>query len=458
MIRLAMIYPSRTKETFSEELLYSPLALAYLGRHTPRHYAITLYDEYVGADVDPARVSADVAAFSPITPGISRAYELADALRRRGVHCIAGGAHVTALPGEALRHFDTVVAGEGEGPWREFLRDFEAGRPAQKYFGPADVSLERLGTPRRSLIHPNYHFPSVITSRGCPFQCTFCFLNAFEHRRYRTIPHDMVLEDLDSVKQSPFVIITDENFTGYGAADIEDRKILLEKMIRRNYRFVWGCQSTVNLARESELMHLMHRAGCRAVFVGFEAVDLAGLREVNKRLHFDVDYKEAIGSLHQHKLAVIASCILGLDSHDQTYPRRLIDALKDARADFPRLFFMTAWPGTPLFDRLEQEGRATRDWDKVRKDMPSIQFKHFTHAEAMAARKQILDAFFNLRNVLRVIGRWMFKDASLFGLFLKMVLRNRLSEIIRRFRVGRTPPAPPRCEAQAPEADRPDLP
>lgn len=436
MIRLAMIYPSRTKETYSEELLYSPLALAYLGRHTPAHYDITLYDEYVGADVDPSSISADIAAFSAITPGISRAYELADKLRLRGVHCIAGGAHVTALPDEALQHFDTIVAGEGEAPWREFLRDFEAGRPAQRYFGPMDVSLEDLGTPRRSLIHPNYHFPSVITSRGCPFHCTFCFLNAFEHRRYRTIPHETVLEDLDSVRHSPFVIVTDENFAGYGAADIEDRKILLEKMIRRRYRFVWGCQSTINLARDPELMHLMHRAGCRAIFIGFEAVDPEGLREVNKRLHLDVDYKEAIASLHRHKLAVIASCILGLDSQDHSYPRKLIAALKDARADFPRLFFMTAWPGTPLFARLEKEGRVTREWDGVRKDMPSVRFKHFTHAEAMAARKEILDAFFNVWNVLRVIGRWMFKDASLFGLFLKMVMRNRLSEIIRRFRVG----------------------
>ena len=108
MIDLRMVYPSRYNETRGEELLYSPLALAYVARHTPDHYRITLDDEYVGEKVDAARLKADLVAFSPITPGISRAYELADKLRARGITCVAGGAHVTALQDEALQHFDAV--------------------------------------------------------------------------------------------------------------------------------------------------------------------------------------------------------------------------------------------------------------------------------------------------------------------------------------------------------------
>ncbi|MBI3567175.1 MAG: B12-binding domain-containing radical SAM protein [Gemmatimonadetes bacterium] len=435
MTKLAMIYPSRTKETHSEELLYSPLALAYLGRHTPAHYDIALYDEYVGEDVDPATLDADIAAFSPITPGIARAYELADALRARGVYCVAGGAHVTALPDEALQHFDTVVSGEGEGPWQQFLRDFEEGAPKPTYFGPMNVDLATLGTPRRDLIHANYQYPSVLTSRGCPYSCSFCYLTAFSQRRYRTIPLETVLEDLDSVSHYPVVIVTDENFIGYSKADRADRVRLLEAMIERRYRFVWGCQTTVTLASDPELMDLMYRAGCRAVFIGFEAVSQAGLKEVNKPQNVGVDYNVVVANLHAHKLAVIASCILGMDAQDKDYPKQLIRAMKEAKADFPRVFFMTAWPGTPLFERLEAEGRASRDWDTVRKDMPSIAFSHFTHDEAMAARKEILDAFFNPWNVLLVISRWVFRDRSLGVLFVKMVVRNRMGERIKRWRV-----------------------
>ena len=436
MTHLAMIYPSKYKETRGEELLYSPLALAYLARHTPAHFRITAHDEYVGEDVDPDTLQADLVAFSAITPGINRAYALADRLRARGIHTVGGGAHVSALPEEALRHFDSVVVGEGEGPWTSFLADFEAGRPQDRYDGRMDVSLSTLGTPRRDLIHRNYEYPSVMTSRGCPYHCSFCYLTVFQHRKYRTIPHDAVIEDLDSVRHSPIVVITDENFMGYKAADIEDRKRLLERMIQRNYGFFWGCQTTVGVAEEPELLDLMYRAGCRAVFLGFEAVDEASLREVNKKQNVGVDYKAAIARIHDKNIGVIASCILGMDTHDKDYPQKLIASLKDARADFPRVFLMTAWPGTPLYDRLDAEARASQDWDCVRKDMASIQYRHFTHEEILQARKQILDAFFNFRNISGIALWWLFKDRSIILQFLKMALRNRVSEWIKRGRAA----------------------
>jgi radical SAM superfamily enzyme YgiQ (UPF0313 family) len=421
MIDLRMVYPSRYNETRGEELLYSPLALAYVARHTPDHYRIALDDEYVGEKVDAARLKADLVAFSPITPGITRAYELADELRSRGITCVSGGAHVTALPDEALEHFDAVIAGEGEGPWRELLEDFEAGRLREAYFGRMDVALDDLGTPRRDLIHENYEYPSVMTSRGCPYHCSFCYLTVFPHRRYRAIPHETVLADFDTVRDYPVVVVTDENFMGYGEPAVEDRKILLEKMIRRNYRFYWGCQTTVTVADDPELLDLMYRSGCRAVFLGFEATDESALKE-------------------------IASCILGMDAHDKDYPGRLIRDLREADADFPRVFLMTAWPGTPLFDRLEKEGRASRDWDRVRKDMPSIQFKHFTHEEIVRARGEILDAFFNVFSISRKVARWMLKDRSILFLFVRMSFRNRVSERIKQLRRKKQRPVPVRGE------------
>jgi radical SAM superfamily enzyme YgiQ (UPF0313 family) len=436
MPRLVMIYPSRTKESINTELVYSPLALAYLARHTPSHFDISLEDEYVGADVDPRRLRADIVAFSPITPGINRAYELADVLRARGITCVAGGAHVSALPDEGLEHFDSVVVGEGEQPWERLVADFEAGRLEPRYSGRMDVSLESLGTPAREYIHPKYGSPALMTSRGCPHACSFCYLNAFPHRKYRPIPHDTVLEDLETLRGSRHVIVTDENFMGYSAADTEDRKVLLERWIRRGHRFFWGCQTTATLAYEPELMDLMHRSGCRAVFIGFEVVDREGLKEINKPQNFDLDYGDVIARLHDHKLAVIASCIIGLDSQRYGYHRQLIRDLRETGADYPRVFFMTAWPGTPLFDRLEKEGRVCRDWDAVRKDVPSIKFKHYTSRQILDARKEVMDAFFHPLNVARILGRWVLRDRSLLTFFLGKVVTNRVIERIRMAKVS----------------------
>lgn len=434
MYKLSLCYPSQAKENVGTEMLYSPLALAYLASHTPCNYEITLYDEYVGEDMDPDKVDADIVAFSSLTSGITRAYRLADRLRERGITVVMGGAHVTAMTEEALKHADSVVMGEGETPWKEFLADFEKGCIQKTYFGKMSVSLENLGTPDRRFIHPNYHYPSLMTSRGCPYHCSFCYLTVYKNRKYRAIPHETVLEDMESLRGNHILIVTDENFIGYSEKDFADRETLLRKMIERKFNFFWGCQSTVKLAEQPQLMDLMYQAGCRAVFIGFEASDEEGLSSINKEHNIGVDYKAAIKKIHQHKLAVIASTILGLDYHRNDYHKRLIKELKAIKADFVRVFFMTAWPGTPLFKELSAEGRASTHWDNLRKDIPTIRFKHYTHEEAIRARKEIMDSFFNFFNLSKVILRWMFIDRSLIKVFLKMSFRNRKSEQIRNHR------------------------
>ncbi len=418
-----MIYPSRARESYC--LPYSPLALAYLGRHTPGHYRISVHDEYVGRAVDPGSLRCDIAAFSPLTPGISRAYELADALRTRGVTCVAGGPHVSALPDEALQHFDAVVIGEGERSWPDLLADFERGDLRRIYRLPPSERLDDLGTPRRDLIDRAYRFPSVITSRGCPHRCSYCYLSALGGGSYRTVPHDTVLEDLERLRDDRIIIIVDENFAGYGPDDFEDRKDLLTGMIRRGVRHVWGCQATAAISRDDELLRLMHRAGCRAVFIGFETVQRQGLIEIRKTHNVDLDYRSVVQRLHRRGLAVIASCILGLDTQDRAYPRLLVRALKDAQVDFTRVFYLTAWPGTPLFTRMEREGRASHDWDRVRKDVPSLVYRHFTAAELGKARDLVLRKMLGTGHLVRVVLRWLPREPSLIPLLVRTVREQR---------------------------------
>jgi radical SAM superfamily enzyme YgiQ (UPF0313 family) len=433
-IKLAMCYPSLVKENIGTDLLFSPLALAYLGRHTPDHYKISLYDEYVGENIDPVTVDADIVAVSSLSSGISRAYEIADKLRQRGIVSVLGGAHASSLPDEALEHFDTVIIGEGENPWKEFISDFENNRIKRKYYGPMDVSLDQIKTPRRDLIHPNYHYASVMTSRGCPYSCDFCYLTIYQPRKFRTISHHTVLEDLDSLRKKEILIFTDENFIGYSERDIEDRKQLMLKIIQKKYGFIWGCQLSATIANYPDLMKLMYDAGCRVVFIGFESSDRDSLMSVNKIQNVGLDYTTVVKRLHENKIAVIASCILGLDNQTNLYHKQLIREIKNTKMDFVRVFYLTAWPGTKLYKDLEKENRITQNWDILRKDIPSIRFKNYTHEEAIAARKEILDSFFNWSNLLLVILRWLLKERSLMKAFIKMSIRNRFSERIKNTR------------------------
>ena len=300
-----------------------------------------------------------------------------------------------------------------------------------------NVNLDSLGTPCREVIHANYHYASLNTSRGCPYSCSFCYLTVFKHRKYRVIPHETVLEDMESLRNESVVIITDENFIGYSTEYYEDRKLLLKEMIKRNFKFYWGCQTTVHLASQPELMSLMYQAGCRAVFIGFESTDQVDLAGIRKKHNVGIDYKQVVRNIHAHKIAVIASCILGMDTHHNGYHKQLISDLKEIKADFVRVFLMTAWPGTPLFKQLEAEGRANTNWDQVRKDIPSIKFKHYQHHQILAARAEVMNSFFTPGNILRVAFHWIFTDRSLILTFLKMSYRNRASERIRNGRAKR---------------------
>lgn len=412
-------------------MLYSPLALAYLARNTPDHHEVECYDEYVGEDMDPYQVEADIVAFSALSSGIIRAYELAAVLRSRGIMCVIGGAHATALPHEVKEHFDVVIKGEGETPWKKFLEDFGNDCVKPEYFGKMNVSLENIGIPDRSCIHPNYHYSSLMTSRGCPFHCSFCYLTVYQYRKFRTIPHETILEDMENLRGEKIIIVTDENFIGYSEEDYEDRKALLRKMIDRDFGFIWGCQASTNIAYQTDLLQLMYQAGCKAIFIGFEADDEDALKSINKKQNQSVDFKDIVKRIHDQKMAVIASTILGLDDQKKGYHKTLIKDLKRIKADYVRVFFMTAWPGTPLFKSLEKEGRACTDWRKLRKDIPTIRFKHYSHNDIIHARNEVIGHFFSKRHIVTTICRWIFIDRSLIGLLLKMWWRNKISEKIR---------------------------
>ncbi|MFC2126311.1 B12-binding domain-containing radical SAM protein [Bacteroidota bacterium] len=434
MTKIVFCYSSLDKENEGTEFLYGPLSLAYMATHTPDHYEMSLYDEYVGENLDPESIDADIVAISSLTSGIIRAYEIADKLKEMGITSVIGGAHATALPEEALQHFDVVIKGEGEQPWKEFLKDYEKGEIKKIYYGPMNVSLKELGVPNREFIHQNYHYQSVNTSRGCPFACSFCYLTVFEERAYRTIPHETILEDLEALRDESLIVVTDENFIGYSQKDYEDRKSLLRKIIDRDFNFVWGCQTTVKLAEDPEMMDLMYKAGCRSVFIGFESSNKEDLIKIGKKHNLETDYKKLIRKIHKHKITVIASCILGLDHQGKDYHRTLIKDLKHIGADYVRVFLMTAWPGTPLYKELKAQNRVIDNWKQVRKDIPSVIYKHYSHEEIIEARKEVMDSFFNFGNIIRVISRWVFTDLTLLSLFLKLTKRNRISEPIRKKR------------------------
>jgi radical SAM superfamily enzyme YgiQ (UPF0313 family) len=367
------VNPVRTGLTVNEGSRFPPIGLGIVAALTPASWDVSLVDE----NWEPfAYREADLVGITAFTASAPRAYEIAAVYRQRGVPVVMGGIHVSMCPEEALRYVDAVVVGEAETAWPQVVADVERGALQRLYCGePAD--LNQVPWPRRDLFHPEYRFASVQTSRGCPMDCDFCSVTAFNGRRYRCRPPDEVLAELEAIPQQ-MVFFVDDNIIGYGKASRERALALFRGMVERGMDKHWFCQASLNFADDREVLRWAARAGCRMVFLGLEAEEVDALGEVNKQLNLKrgVDaYAEAFRRIHRAGIAVLGAFIFGMDGDTPQGLRRRADYMIRSGIDVMQTTHLTPLPGTRLYERLAGEGRLLyadypQDW--ARYDMTEV--------------------------------------------------------------------------------------
>jgi radical SAM superfamily enzyme YgiQ (UPF0313 family) len=382
---------------------YQPMAPPYIAACTPPGWDLELVDENF-EPFDPHRCRADLVAFSTIPRHVDRAYAHAAVLSARGITTVAGGMHVSAIPEEALEHFDAIVEGEAEPIWASLLADVEAGTLQRHYVSGFDQPLDDLGLPDRRYIHPGYKLASVSTSRSCNNRCSFCYMGSFENKAYRTIPTDTVVEDFRQVTQKA-IVLTDANFLGFTDEDVESRKVLCEALIRANLGKYWAAQITADVVRHPDLLDLLYRAGCRMAFIGFESVGRSNLGSISKEQYADLDYTDVVRTVQGKGIAVAASLILGLDTHERGYDRELMAWLDEARPLFLNLGVLTPMPNTALYHLARDEQRLLIDgidlWRHMDKATHTLRYRNFTADEASEMFRNVVRHHFRNRNILR---------------------------------------------------------
>ena len=165
--------------------LFPPLSLLTLAGLTPEdRFRVIVRDDHVESAMVDEQV--DLVGMTVYVSSAYRAYELADIYRRRGAKIVLGGIHPTTLPDEAAKHADAVCMGPAESVWGDLLRDFEQGRLRKLYRGVSQGSAPRVPVARRDLMNPSaYLVPhTLVTSRGCPHACDFCYKSSFWGERY----------------------------------------------------------------------------------------------------------------------------------------------------------------------------------------------------------------------------------------------------------------------------------
>ncbi|MDQ4074757.1 MAG: radical SAM protein, partial [Chloroflexota bacterium] len=260
-----------------------PLAFAVLAGQTPPDVELELWDERV--EEVPSEIEADLVAITVETFTARRAYQIASAVRRRGIPVVMGGYHVTFLPDEALQYTDAVVLGDAEGLWEEVVEDARRGGLKRRYQAQAQPSLAGVRFDR-SIFRGKRYTPMapVQYGRGCRFACEFCSIHAFYGFTLRQRPVREVVEEIEALGRRYILLVDDNLFVNVSQAE-ELFRALLPLNIQ------WACQVTVDVARNNQLMALMARSGCFAALVGFESLDEENLRQMKKRWSLkDGDY------------------------------------------------------------------------------------------------------------------------------------------------------------------------
>lgn len=351
-MRVAFVRPSLDGRRAPDAM--APLAFAALQAVTPEGVRTRLYDERLSPL--PERLDADLVAITAETYTARRAYQIADAARARGLPVVLGGYHPTFLPDEAAAHADAVVTGDGETVWPSVLADTAAGRLRPRYDAPAAPSLAGLRFDRSVFAGLRYRsVVPVMTGRGCRFACDFCSIHAFYGRTLRQRPPAEVADEIRAVVRETgrrsFLLVDDNLFASRAQAEA-----LFEALLPLRVR--WGCQVSIDVARDEALLGLMARSGCVAALVGFESLDEGNLAQMRKRFNtVHGSYAEAIARLHAHGIMVYGSFVFGYD-HDgpDCFARTVAFALEQ------RLFLVNfsplqPTPATRLYRRLEAEGR-----------------------------------------------------------------------------------------------------
>lgn len=388
------------------------------------NYEYTLIDENV-KEINFNKVkniarSADLIGISSMTSQAQRAYRLADAFRKMGIPVVMGGMHVSALPDEGIEHADAVVVGEAEKVWPRVIRDIEEGKNRKIYKAEEWLDLLKLPPLKMDLLNQKfYNFNCTWTTRGCPFNCSFCSVTRFYGRKFRTRPIKQVIEEIKGMKEIseisawqkilgkllgktpkiPFAFL-DDNIIGRP----DYAKQLFRALIPLN--IIWGSQASINFAapKNEELLKLAAESGCKILFVGFESVDKSSLGEIgkNKKAYTPSMYEKAVELFHKYGILVMGAFIFGFDHDDKDIFNRTVEFAKKIKLDWAQFTILTPLPGTRLMDELKESGRITT-WDWSRYDLGHVVFepKGMSSDELTKGHERAWKRFYSFNSILK---------------------------------------------------------
>lgn len=375
---------------------YPIITLPHIAAITPKKHQVKIINENY-EDID-FNYNADLIGITTYTMTAPRVYEISDEFRSRGKKVVLGGYHATALPNEAKKHADSVILGMAEANWPELLNDFENGKMKPIYLRNTNFDMANIPPLRRDLIKHNPLMGAVQSTRGCSNKCEFCAIASFCHHGVKQRPLKNVIEEIKQMPNKIFVF-HDPHLT----INRKYAQEIFKEMIKNKINKSWVANGTVNVLGKvnDEFLSLAYKSGCVEWFVGFESVSQEALNGIKKTHNKVEDFKKMIKRIHDHNMTVQGGIIFGFDEDKPEVFDTTLEKMYELEIDVVEVNILTPYPGTPLFDRMEKEGRIlTKDWSKYNQIDVVFTPKNMTVNELKEGASKVAKEYYSLKNIL----------------------------------------------------------
>ncbi len=352
-----------------------PIGLAMIASYLRKHnHDVKIIDRASGGNlVEVEGFNPDVVGITGTTPTISDAYYCAKYCRTKGYKVVMGGPHVTALPSEALDYCDTVVVGEGEKAFLNIIENDLKGIIK----GEPLMDLDEIPIPAYDLLNMEFYFAkkgekllvyanerrlgSMLTSRGCSHNCTFCH-NSFRDLKYRSNSPERIIEEMEYLKKyfdAEAIFFVEDNFF----MDKERVKKICNLILEKKIEMFWGANARVD-SLDKETMILARKAGCTQITFGWESGSQRILNIYKKGITVEQN-EESIRLCNEVGILPNGTMMIGA-------PGETIEDIRKSR-DFvinndilggAAFCITTPFPGTKMWEDAELQGKI--DPEKIR--------------------------------------------------------------------------------------------
>jgi radical SAM superfamily enzyme YgiQ (UPF0313 family) len=411
-----------------------PLGLAYIASVLRQNPEVKIIDSnilnYTIGDVEEELRSfnPDVVGITSVTPSIYEAYKVAETAKKVREDCtvVLGGPHATFMPRQTMeecKYIDIIVRGEGEETTKELIENIEKGASLNEVKGitfrekneiidaeprPFIKNIDDIPFPSRDLLPMHLYkfngvkYTTMLTSRGCPFKCSFCSSSRLFGGYWRERSPENVLEEMKIIYEEyniRNIEFMDDTFT----LNQERAEKICDEIIKQGWNISWGASSRVDTLSK-KLVEKMKKAGCWILFLGIESGSQKILDTIGKRITLE-QVKKAVKILKDAGIQVLGSFIIGFLQDTTETIKETIKFAKSLNLDYAEFSILTPYPGTPIFDYAKKNNMLlTENWSKYQAIEPIVKIEGASEKEIKALFQKAYITFY-LRP--RIVMEWL---------------------------------------------------